>query len=279
MPQMLIGYGPGCAELDQLDHRCHVQTPIKDRALRIIATTVHPKYFSESEREQDIGDDYHDIGLITFDGELPIATTPIAAFAEFHTRGDDLKLDNEVVKTGYGTTNENDDSPPALRGVTLRVASLDPEHAELEYMRHAQKGTCPGDSGSPGFTMPKAGLPKVLGITSRGPDASVRGSHGKEMTCDDGNGIDTDIRYYRDWLQCTSERLQAELSDQATTVSPLQLQHEAGDQSLADCAATAIESHGDFYARVKASCERRPGHRYDEETGACEDDRDAAAQI
>ena len=246
MPDMMIGYGPGCVKGASAKPGCIQRPPIKDDRIKVLSTTVHPRFVSDEQREKGIGDDYHDVGLIVFSGELPIAVTPVANF------GDD------------------DDSPPALRGVQLRVVRTDPRHGELEYVRHARRGTCPGDSGSPGFASPKNGLPKVVGLTSRGPDYDFRHIGAQEMPCNDGNGIDTDIRYYRDWLQCVSAGLASRLLREGAVIADLDLGHESGDDSRGDCDLTAVELHEEFYFRVKTQCERRPYHVYDEKSGACE---------
>ena len=275
MPDMMIGYGPGCVKAASAKPDCIQRPPIKDHQIQVLSTTVHPRYVSDEQREKGIGDDYHDVGLIVFSGELPIAVTPVANFGDFPTGSDELNQDHTLVKTGYGAMSDDDDSPPALRGVQLRVVRIDPGHGELEYVRHARRGTCPGDSGSPGFASPKSGLPKVVGLTSRGPDYDFRHVGAQEMSCNDGNGIDTDIRYYRDWFQCVSAGLASRLQREGMLIAGLDLGHESGDDSLSDCDLTAVELHEEFYLRIKSQCEHRPHHVYDEKSGACEKTRRA----
>jgi len=270
IPEMQIGFGPGCTDVLDSQESCRAQQPTKEASIKVLTTTVHPLFSSEALRDLGHGDDYHDIGMIVFQGELAVATTPIANFADFPTDNQELGQDHELIKTGFGSISDDDDSKPALRSVRLRVVRSDPANGELEYMRHQNRGTCPGDSGGPGFISTKGDKQKLVGITSRGPDMDFRNSGDNEMSCNDGNGIDTDIRYYRDWLQCAGDQLNRKLDSLGITTGVLKLRHEPGDGSADACADTAIELHADFHQRVKAQCESDSQHVYKDLEGACE---------
>jgi len=270
IPNMQIGFGHGCIDAQGSQEPCRAQQPTKEPSVKVLTTTVHPLFSGESLRDLGQGDDYHDIGMIVFQGELAVATTPIADFADFPTDNQELDQEHQLIKTGFGTTSDDDNSKPALRSVRLRVVRSDPLHGELEYMRHQHRGTCPGDSGGPGFASTKSGKQKLVGITSRGPDMDFRNSGDSEMSCNDGNGIDTDIRYYRDWLQCTSDNLNRKLDGRGIATGALKLRHEPGDGSAVACADTVIELHEDFHRRVKAQCESDSQHVYKDGEGACQ---------
>ena len=267
IPNLGIGYGPAVKEeCTAKKGSCRHKQPVRDKSIKVISTLVHPKYISDTTTQR--GGDYYDIGLVVFEGELPLTITPIADFGDFPTRTADLTDESNLVKTGYGTTSDHDETNATLRSVELNVARLDVKNRELEYQRKTAKGTCNGDSGGPGFVL-DGGTPRLIGITSRGPYITAADQTQKESSCDEGNGIDTDARYYRAWLDCSASAMRERFTAEGFSIAALDVRVERADRSAAECELNRIESLAEAYKQAKKHCEIQKGHVYDKISGEC----------
>ena len=243
------------------------ETRHRASTVKILATVVHPSFVSDPLSKD--ASDFHDIGLVLFEGAFDASVTPIADFADFPVRTHKLSPTHQLVKSGYGAISDHDKGKAALRSVDLQVMRLDEKNFELEYQRKTGKGTCYGDSGGPGFVM-NGTAPRLIGVTSRGPDTGGRGHRfKKEAPCDEGNGIDTDARYYRAWLECAARALHERFAAEGSAIDPLEVRVEHGDESAVDCGKNRIESLDEAFQRVKSQCESEKGHTYDGIAGSC----------
>ena len=276
IPEMSLGYGHSCPEDQDSSEPCTSEgsaTPPRPiPGIEILAVAIHPEFTISTRRGLSLGNDYHDIGLIVFSGKLPVKVTPIASFDDFPTAKSGRSAPT-LVKTGFGATSDRDNGEIGLRRVSLKVARFDGAHGEFEYVRRTGRGTCPGDSGGPAFALADQS-PVLAGLTSRGPGLLHRkAQQGRSLigndSCDEGNGIDTDARYYRAWLTCVSASLHQYLAT-ATLESPPEFLIEERDQSAKDCAATKIETCEESFQRVKADCEQQRHHTYNQDSGLCE---------
>ena len=111
----------------------------------------------------------------------------------------------------------------------------------------------------------------ITSITSRGPDR-VDPNTGEKIhaPCDEGNGIDIDIRYFRGWSECVANKFHKKFGNNKKGIKPMKLNIEKGDDSAQYCEATIIESFEELYIRVKRYCEDKE-FRYDSGFGACFD--------
>ena len=271
IPRMAIGHGVlhgFIATTEQGETRASAWASTRSSSsVKVIAAIAHPAYNVTDSSGK--GSDFQDIGLIVFTGDFSAAVTPIAGFADFPLKTRDLGEDSVLVKAGYGATSDRDQSAARLRTVDLQVVRLDPKNFELEYRRGTGKGTCYGDSGGPGFVT-NSGISKLVGITSRGPEVErLRRFDTSEAGCDEGNGVDTDARYYRAWLDCTARALYERFTGEGLALDPLDVELEKGDISDRYCNKNRIESLAEAYQRVKDSCASRQEHVYDETSGTC----------
>ena len=153
-----------------------------------------------------------DITLLYLEQDAPDPYQPVAILK----KGDELKPQQELILAGYGVTG--DSAAPGIgktRGV-LRFArqTIDQLEASKKRFRYSNfsdsappspSGICDGDSGGPAYVRNATGSLSLAGINISG-----------DYKCS-SYGIQTDVRYYTDWIATARIELAA---SQQTTVSP-----------------------------------------------------------
>ncbi len=134
---------------------------------------------------------HHDIGIITFTGDLPSQLKPVELATKPPLKSGDL-----ILIAGYGSAGE---IHPDVRGqfgflrqATVEVDLMEPETNTFTLKPYTRKGGCHGDSGGPGF-VDREGKLELVGVIS-GPSS--------DAPCDEGHGTLVQVTLYQGWLKC-----------------------------------------------------------------------------
>jgi hypothetical protein len=256
-----LAYGPAIA--DDKDSSSAIEAASLNHDLKILALIKHPRWQPRIDMS-DKSDFSNDLGLIVFDGELPIEISPLASFVDFAEKEEDLYGQPKLIQAGYGVSSEQRNVEvkqlDALFSARMGVRRIEVDKHRLVYERWTAKtGLCSGDSGGPAYIQ-SAKLPALqLGVASLGAG-----------NCQLSGGTITDVRYFRRWNQCSSDRAISLFRKKLSHLKDSRISSEEGDQSAADCAATSIEDYESSVVNARKECEKRPGRYYENESGECQ---------
>ncbi|MBQ47418.1 MAG: hypothetical protein CMP10_08100 [Zetaproteobacteria bacterium] len=164
-------------------------TPRAAPGISVSAFAMHPRYGNSSAL-------FHDIGIITFDGEIPegYGIAPVG-----NTKN--LSAGTIVTLAGFGRTFDEDNANRPLRFVE-KSATFNPSLKELQLDIGGGMGGCNGDSGGPSYIEDpdRPGCLRTLSAT-KGPGRASNG------TCNQGSGTLIDITLYQGWMRCNFEKM------------------------------------------------------------------------
>lgn len=179
-----------------------VATQVDVKTREVTAQATHPDYsYYGKTLQADV-----DIAILKFSGGLPEGYT----FRELPSRTYQINPDNDLVVTGYGSTDYYSDDAGTLRFTTAAGNRLSDSYITARskkstqvkdafVLEQKQNGVCSGDSGGPLYTYDNGKL-VLIGVTSSGIAIDESVNTDKPAICN-GVSLFTDLRKQMDWIE------------------------------------------------------------------------------
>lgn len=178
---------------------------------KIVAQVIHADYIYGDD---PVNNAASDIAVLKFEGELPLGYE----VRNLPLRSYDLALADELIMSGYGKTNEDDDESLGLLRFTRtprtrlsnQFYSTRQEKnivlKDVHVIEQYDTGVCHGDSGGPLYTWNGHEL-VLIGVTSAGVDSRAGGRFPTRPRVCHGVSLFVDIRAKLDWIAKARLRL------------------------------------------------------------------------